>query len=431
MLARSLLITLSLSAGAFADVVREGTGPRREALNAMELAPFDAGLWGKLTNWTGSGPLDGAKTTGNVVLICTWSSWYPNSVRQGLSIAQKAAERFADKGLIVVGVHHQEGWAEAADAAGPAKDKVILAHDASNAFRNALRVDQDPDFYIIDRAGHLRYADVASASVDAAVAELVAETREQAADLPKLLQERGEKARAEAARNQTIRTNIELNTLPDVPPGYEQPEPEVYERARWPEMTREEAQSFGMVDFQGRRQNIQLNFAPEAWHPREPATEGRAYVIYLWHPDISQSYSVLDRMDRLQSEHVRDLVVIGALTPITNLDPQRNQGQQGEGETPEELERKLRGFLRARNYSHTLAADFAATAFLSFAGANSGGRTFPIPGAMVVSSDGIIRWVGTTYGNRFESVIESVLLNDPGVKARRQADRQYIENSKK
>jgi hypothetical protein len=428
MLVRTLCLSLLvLPAAANADAVREGSGPRREALNALELTDFDAGLWGKLTEWNGGEALDAARTGGNVVLICTWASWYPSSVTQGLAVAQKAFAKYGGQGLLVVGVHHREGWAEAAVTAQGAGVKFPVAHDANHAFRDGLKVDQDPDFYLIDRSGHLRYADFATASVDQAVAELIAETREQAADLPRTLRERGDQARADAARNTTIRTDIELNTLPPVPPGYEEPAPEAYEKVRWPELTREEAQEMGLSNTNDRHISIPLNFAPDAWYPKEPAFDGRAYVIYLWHPDIPRSYSVLDRMDRLQAANVRDLVVIGALTPVANVDQSR-QNQQ-DPETPEELAEKLDTFLKARHYAHTLAADFGATAILSAQGGNFG-RGFPIPGAMVVSSDRTIRWIGSTYSPRFMGAVESVLLSDPGVRARREADRKFIQERK-
>ncbi len=427
MAVRSCLAVLVLSTPALADVVREGTGPRREALNAMELTPFDSGLWSKLTGWTGGPAIDASATGGQVVLICTWSSWYAPSVRQGLTTAQKAADKYGEKGLVVVGVHHQEGWADGAAAAEKAGAKFRQAHDSKNEFRAALKVDQDPDFFLLDRAGHLRYADVDTGSVDRAIAELIAETKEAASDLPKLLKERREKEVASSKQHETIRTDIELSSLPPVPPGYTQPDEQAYKDARWPQLTREEAQQFGLIDFQGNRQEKQLNFSPEAWYPREPAVQGRAFVIYFWHPDLSQSYSILSRMDALQSRNVRDLVVIGALTPRNNIEPNRT-GQEN-NETPEDLEKKLRTFLSARNYTHTLAADFGATALLSIAGQFSGSQ-LPVPSAMLVSSDGIIRWIGSVNSNRFQSSVDAMLLNDPGVRARREADRKFIESRK-
>lgn len=423
------LAVFALTAASWADVVREGAGPRRDALNAMELTPFDAALWGRLAPWSGGDPLDGARTGGSVVLICTWSSWYQPSIRQGLSGAQNAFQKFGGKGLIVVGVHHREGWPEAAAAAAGAGVTFPIAHDAKNEFRDALKVDQDPDFYLIDRAGHLRYADLATASLEQAVAELVAETKEKASDLPRLLRERGEEARAAAARNQPIRAEIELNTLPPVPPGYEAPPLEDYERARWPVLTPEEAQAVGLTAPGDQGEAKQLSISPGVWFPKEPTFDGRAIVVYLWHPDLPRSYSILDRMDRLQAAHVRDLVVIGALTPAGSLDQSRQNTQNPE--TPESLEPKLRAFLKARHYGHTLAGDFAGSALQSLAGAAGSSAGFPIPGAMVVSSEGTIRWAGSANSPKFQSAVDTVILSDPGVRARREADRKFIENARK
>ena len=50
---------------------------------------------------------------------------------------------------------------------------------------------------------------------------------------------------------------------------------------------------------------------------------------------------------------------------------------------------------------------------------------------MVVSSDGIIRWVGPIYSPAFKYAVDTVLANDPAIQVRRAADRAYIENKGK
>jgi redoxin len=91
-------------------------------------------------------------------------------------------QKHADKGLVVIGVHTPFG-AENLD--GYLKEKQIdytvaldAATDASGRKGktvSAYQVDSFPDYYLVDRKGVLRYADVANASVDAAVEELLAE----------------------------------------------------------------------------------------------------------------------------------------------------------------------------------------------------------------------------------------------------------------
>lgn len=423
------LFTAGVFASAPADVVREGTGPRRDALNRMELTPFDGGLWSKLAAWSGD-PVDASRTNGQVVLICTWSSWYLPSIRQGLAVAERLHEKFAGQGLVVVGVHHPEGWAGARAAADGAGVKFAYAHDASGAVREALKVDQDPDFYVIDRAGHLRYADIATGSVEVAVAELIAESRDMASDLPRLIKEREDEARRLALASEPIRANFELDRLPPVPPGYVQPDPEAYTAAKWPTFQAPEAgRAVGLVDQNGKPVAPPLNFQPTQWFPAEPPVAGRVIVIYLWHPEIRESYRVFGEMDALQRSHPRDLAVIGALTPLRNLRGNQSFNEVNE-ETTETLGAKLAQFMRARNFEHAVAADFGATAFLSMpqnTGGGGGGEGLH-PRVIVASSDGSIRFIGWYERHTLRTWLDAILAADPGVAARRRADRVFIEN---
>ncbi|MFM9994618.1 MAG: TlpA family protein disulfide reductase [Phycisphaerales bacterium] len=423
------VLSLGLLAAGPADVTREGTGPRRAALDSMELTPFDGGLWSKLSAWSGDA-VDASKTNGQVVLICTWSSWYQPSIKQGLPIAQKLAARFGDKGLVVVGVHHAEGWPEAQAAAAAAGVKFPIAHDATGAFREALKVDQDPDFYLIDRAGHLRYADVATASVEAAAAELVAEPKDKAADLPRLRTERAEELKRRLGANQPIRDNMELDRLPAVPPGYSQPDEERYAADIWPTYTNVEiGRAMGLVDQAGRPVLQALNLLPVAWHPGEPAVQGRVIVIYLWHPDVRESYAVFDAMDTLQRNYPRDLAVIGALTPLRNLRGQSGFDPNQTEETEETIGRKLAQFLRARNFQHAIAADYGATAILSLPqNTNNAGAAVRHPRVIIASSDGIIRYIGSYDRGVTKSWLDNIVSADPGVALRRRLDTAYIEN---
>src|SRR5204863_1210080 len=132
------------------------------------------------------------------------------------------ADKFGPQGLIVLGVHGPQGWADAPKVAQERGAKFLLAHDAQGDFRNALRIDHDPEYYLVDRAGHLRYAAISSVSVEEACNEVTTETPAQANDLPRLLKERADLAMATGKRTTDIRSQIDLSTLPPVPPGYVQ-----------------------------------------------------------------------------------------------------------------------------------------------------------------------------------------------------------------
>jgi peroxiredoxin len=413
-----------------ADVLRDSTGQRRADLDKMELQAFPS-VWDGLTEWTNGGPVKAADVSGKPVLVVNWASWNPASVR-ALSLAQKMADQFGDKGLVVIGIHHAQGWDAAEKTAKDKGAKFPIAHDKDGAYHKALKIDHEPEYFVMDRAGHLRYASVAAGSVDEAVAEVVGETAAAANDVPKILKDREEQAAAQGRKTGSIRENFELQSLPPVPPGYG-PQPEqAYKDARWPGIERELGKNLGLLDQDGKHLDPKLAFQPTIWHPKRPETTGRVQVIYFWHPNLNMTYApVMDQMDLLQEQHLRDVVVIGALISERLMNPEaQNNNQQTDEDEFAKLRKKYEGFVKSRSYSHTLAVDLGMTSLASL-NTQNGGTKIPIPGAMIVSTDGTIRWVGRTDSPHFKSALDKVLADDPGIKKRRELDRAYIENKKK
>jgi hypothetical protein len=421
---------LPLAAFAGADVLRDSTGARRVELDKMELQPFPP-VWEGLTEWTNGDPVKPADLSGKPALLVNWASWNLASVR-ALSIAQKMADQYGPQGLVVVGIHHAQGW-DAADKIAKEKGaKFPIAHD-TGAYRKAVKIDHEPEYFVIDRAGHLRYASVSAGSVDEAVSEVVAETAAAAGDVPQIRKDREAQAAAQGRRTGSIREDFEFKTLPPVPPGYT-PQPEkAYKDARWPSIEKELGKNFGLLDQDGKHLEPKLEFQPSVWFPRKPETQGRVQVIYFWHPDVHQTYSpVMNQMDLLQEHYLRDVAVIGALVGEKVLNPEKQNSQQGVDEEAEleKLKKKYEGFVKSRTYSHTLAVDLSMTC-LSSLNQQNGSRNFPVPGAMIVSTDGTIRWMGWTNRSDFNSALDNVLASDPGIQKRRALDREYIENKKK
>lgn len=415
------------------DVVREAVGQRRAELDKMELQPFPSEAWAGLTEWANSEALDASKLQGVPVLLVTWVSYTPAS-KQAMATVKRLAEQYGGEGLVVVGVHGPQGWDGVGETAKEWGLSFPLAHDAEGKFRAAIKSDMDPDFYVIDRAGHLRYADVATQSVGEAVREVVEESKEAAADVPRLMAEREAEAAAAARRTGGIRTEIELASLPEVP--FEEPTPEQYKDARWPALMSKEARELLGMSERTRQAGEEppqypLVFTPEVWHPAMPqATKGRAYFIYMWHPEVRESYSIMGQMDLLQEQHRRDLIVVGAMIPREKLKNGGGGGYgSGEVEDLQKLQKKYDSFIKNRRYSHLLAADLSASALGSLGQVTN--NKFPIPGGMLVSSDGVIRWVGWTTRPDFQAAIDRVLAVDPGVKARREAERAFIQSRKK
>ena len=104
------------------------------------------------------------------------------------------AQKHKDQGLVVIGVHTTNKGGEMATFVADQKITYPVAIDVDNKTTSAFAVDSYPDYYLIDRAGNLRVADLKNAHVDAAIATLLAEpapagakARPQELDAQKLL----------------------------------------------------------------------------------------------------------------------------------------------------------------------------------------------------------------------------------------------------
>lgn len=91
-------------------------------------------------------------------------------------------EKFSPKGLVLLGIHTRAA-AEKADATVREKGiPYLVALDAegkdakkTDSTIEAYAVDSYPDYYLVDRAGRLRFADLANGEIDRAIEYLLAE----------------------------------------------------------------------------------------------------------------------------------------------------------------------------------------------------------------------------------------------------------------
>lgn len=431
----SLALFLALAGTTFADVKREGAGERRTKLDAMELAPFPSELWGSLTDWSGGAMLTEADTAGSVVVVVSWAGWYPTSVK-AMSTVQQVVARHADKGVVAVGVHHPEGWEGSAAAAAQKGVTFRMAHDAAGRFRDRLLVDQDPDIYLIDRAGQLRYADIETASLEEAVAELAAESREDAAATKARLAREARDARTAAMRTESIEQNVRMVSIPNaLALGYQAPPEEAYNSDRWPKID-EAVRAFMSANRQpGQKEPVYKVVMPReaAWFPAEPEFDGRMLIVYPWNPEIRQSWAIVGDMDRLQRALGRDAVVVGALFPLSRLQgaPQNTGQQQSEEDAARELktlQEAFQGFAQNRKLDHTVVADLQAAFLATFNDRSD--VVIPVPGALVFSSDGTLRWYGWTTSPGFQASIDRILELDPGIRQRRELEAKHLEGQR-
>ncbi len=88
--------------------------------------------------------------------------------------------RYADQGLVIIGVHTTNGGDKMAEMAKSSAIPYPLAIDSNNLTKQAFAVDSYPDYYLIDRAGNLRVADLSNGDLERAVKVLLAESAEDA-----------------------------------------------------------------------------------------------------------------------------------------------------------------------------------------------------------------------------------------------------------
>lgn len=401
------------------DVVRVGTGDHRRQLDKLELAPFPADAWAKLSAWTNGTFAPGA-ISGKPVLIVTWLDYTPAGKR-AVGLAKRMADKFAGDGLVVIAVHGEQEWDKAAKpTAGPGAT-LLVAHDAKGEFRAAVSADHDPAFFVVDRSGQMRFADVASESVEAAVTIVAKESPEQAGGVKGRLAADAAQRDADLRRSNAINQGADLRAIPEV--DFEVPKPDAYKGLKWPTMPKEDNNS-------GREPQGEIAFpkldSPAWLNGKKPNPKGRASVVYFWSPTSRATYeNAMPRMDLLQRQHARDLNVIGVMTFIT----ENNSGARNPDDEKVFVE-SLRKFAVSRNVDHFIMPDAGGSVMTTALNGRQytwqGTTRPPLPLVAVVSSDGVMRWSGWLETDAFMAAVDQVVAVDPGIRARRAAEDAYL-----
>ena len=156
----------------------EGNVARRSALQKFDLCPQAPELtWA--TQWMNTEATMGeartlAELKGKVVVLDFWATWCGPCLA-AVPKANDLLKKYQDQGLVIIGVCRPDGGEK---MAGLVKSKSIaypVCIDSKNEINGAYVVDSYPDYYLIDRQGRVRGADVSSDGLEAAIKQLLAE----------------------------------------------------------------------------------------------------------------------------------------------------------------------------------------------------------------------------------------------------------------
>lgn len=397
-----------------------GAGKTRDTLNAMHFKPFDLGSLSGLTNWQPAAPKI-EDMNDKVILIVSWASWHRVS-HPAMRTAERLYGQYKDKGLVVLGVHNPRGFENAAANAKELGVTFPFAEDKDGAFRTKLAADQDPNIYLIDRSGNMRYAQVDSSSLEDAVGHLIQETVDDARDVPAKLAR--EKAAAEKERWRT-------RDVSGVAPGqqiavqFADPDEETYKKIKWPYL-------IGKSEREKITDRI-INSPPKVelledqWMPAKPETRGKLTVLYIIDPADSDMLGAVDVMNKLQDKYRRDVVVVAQSAKLGEV-LLNAQGEEAEKLNTRNTE-LLKSLIATRNVNHPMQPQPMKGEQFEFGG--GGSSAIPVFGdsrtnfgsAMVIATDKHVRWIGSPYNTQDLYVaLDKLIAIDPAVKARRKAE---------
>lgn len=168
----SLLLVFS-SAFAADDFQREGTGDRRKAKDELEgKSPPKLEVQGWV-NADGK-QLDLGGFKGKVVVIDFWGVWC-GPCRAAMPHLKELYTKHREEGLVVIGIHTTNQGEKMAQYVQEQELPWPVAVDVDGQTVKAFQVDSFPDYYVIDRRGDLRVADLANKELDRVVETLLKE----------------------------------------------------------------------------------------------------------------------------------------------------------------------------------------------------------------------------------------------------------------
>ena len=154
----------------------EGDSARRAKLAKFDSCP-DAPALEMVASWMNTEKTMGTATTladlkGKIVVLDFWATWCGPCI-QSIPKMNELAKKYAAKGVVFIGVCRADGAEKMRDIIDSKKIAYPVCVDSKGEINAAYIVDSFPDYYIIDREGRVRGADVGSTSIENALEELL------------------------------------------------------------------------------------------------------------------------------------------------------------------------------------------------------------------------------------------------------------------
>jgi thiol-disulfide isomerase/thioredoxin len=158
----------------------EGDKKKRERLAKLEDKAQDPPAL-VVENWLNAEAMTLKDLEGKVVVLDFWAPWSPNCLA-AIETHNALYEKYGKDGLVIIGVAATYGGNAVPDAVKEHGIKYPVAVDVDNKTNTAYGPDGFPDYYVIDRAGKLRIADLRNDALEEVVAALIKEKAPDAKD---------------------------------------------------------------------------------------------------------------------------------------------------------------------------------------------------------------------------------------------------------